>query len=69
MGIQIKPQFFQCDSCNHYHSTGWYGDCRDDDNRFTAGFLDKQYGPDGWTEVDPKELEALMHNLDRVIRK
>jgi hypothetical protein len=54
--VKIKPQFYQCGGCGFYHSTGWNGDCREDDARFTSAFLDKQYGDDGWIEIEQEDL-------------
>jgi ribosomal protein L37AE/L43A len=46
---KVPSMFFLCDQCEHYHPEGFDGDCRDDDNRFTAEELDDTYGEDGWT--------------------
>ena len=26
--------FIECGCCGHYHYSNWYGDCRDDSQRF-----------------------------------
>ena len=44
-----KP-FYLCRCCEMYHPLDWWGDCRDNDNRYTPDDLDKEYG-DGWVEV------------------
>lgn len=43
-------KFFLCGCCEHYHSVSFYGDCRDDTNRFTADDLDRLFP--GWDEVE-----------------
>ena len=29
-----KKKFIECGSCGCYHSSSFWGDCRDDDNRY-----------------------------------
>jgi hypothetical protein len=31
----IIPVFFECGCCGHYHREEFWGDCRQDDERFT----------------------------------
>lgn len=45
------PRFYDCGICGHYHPIGWNGDCRDDDNRFTANDLDEKYGENEWEDL------------------
>ena len=45
------PSFVECGSCGAYHRVGFYGVCRDDEERFGPDQLDEQYGPSGWQEV------------------
>ena len=45
------PSFVECGSCGAYHKVDFYGDCRDDGERFGPDQLDEQYGPFGWQEV------------------
>lgn len=55
----MKPKFYECGICGHYHPAGWNGDCREDANRFTQSDLDDKYGQnnrrhdgtDNWEEV------------------
>ncbi len=28
-------RFYECGCCGHFHLDTWYGDCREDDNRYT----------------------------------
>lgn len=53
--MKIKPQFFRCGCCDAYHSTQWFGDCRENTARFNAEDLDRQYGWNGWTDVTPEK--------------
>lgn len=46
------PIFLDCGSCGCYHREDFRGDCRQDDERFTAGELDEMYGPAGWDWSD-----------------
>jgi len=38
--------YFECGCCGAYHPIDFYGDCRDDANRFNLEDL-----PEGWEEV------------------
>lgn len=46
----MKPAYYCCGVCNHYHPVEWNGDCREDANRFTIGQLDKKHGSLDWNE-------------------
>jgi hypothetical protein len=46
--LNPRPQFADCGSCGSYHPVDFYGDCRDDSNRFTCDYLDEKYGEAGW---------------------
>lgn len=48
----LKPDYYLCGGCCHYHPKGWTGDCRDDANRFTQDDLDEKHGAREWCEVD-----------------
>lgn len=52
-----RPVFIECGCCNCYHPAEFYGDCRDDANRFAGGDLDERYGLDGWAEITIEEQE------------
>ena len=39
--------YFLCPCCDQYHHIDFYGDCRDDANRFNPDDL-----PEGWEEVE-----------------
>jgi len=47
----MKPIYYECGICGHYHPIEWNGDCRDDANRYTQSQLDDEYGQEGWDEV------------------
>lgn len=51
-----KPTFYECGICNAYHNANWNGDCREDMARLDLDYLDKQYGRNGWTEMDMADL-------------
>jgi len=43
--LLIKPgRYLECGGCGNYHHESFYGDCRDDDERFYFFQLE---GPDG----------------------
>lgn len=48
-----SPKFYECDSCNEYHPSGFDGDCRDDANRYTRERLESEFGDEGedWIET------------------
>lgn len=48
------PEFFRCGCCDHFHSVNFWGDCRQDDQRFTEDDLEEKYGKEheGWLEVE-----------------
>ena len=48
------PKFVLCGCCYHYHPVDFWGDCRDNDNRFTEEELEEKYGLEsiGWIEID-----------------
>ena len=50
----MTQEIFRCGCCDHYHRTGFYGDCRDDSERFTLEDLTAKFGAEdkGWTEVE-----------------
>jgi hypothetical protein len=52
-GKEVKPKFYECGICGHYHPAEWNGDCREDSNRFTATDLEEKHGKadEGWEEV------------------
>ncbi len=50
------PKYYTCGICDHYHLTGFAGDCRDDSERFTADQLEAMHGPD---ILDTVEGEGL----------
>lgn len=46
------PTFEECGCCGHYHRPDYFGDCRNDAQRFSANDLDDKFGPNGWMPVD-----------------
>jgi len=53
-----KPKFFQCGCCDHYHRTDFWGDCRQDNERFFISQLDEKFGSDGWEEISQEQANA-----------
>lgn len=49
--MKQKPKFYHCGCCDHYHPDDFWGDCRDDERRFTLDQLEELYGADGWEET------------------
>lgn len=56
--IDIRPRFYRCGCCEHLHPADYYGDCRDDEARFTDDEVERLYGREGevggWLEL-PQE--------------
>ena len=44
-------EVYECGCCGHYHEVGFWGDCRQDDARFTREDVEAK----GWTEVELDE--------------
>jgi hypothetical protein len=42
------PQYVECGSCGGFHRSDYWGDCRNDAERFTAEDLDTKHGPNNW---------------------
>lgn len=61
VGATGKPTFYECGCCGHLHPLKWDGDCRDDNNRFTADELDTRYGENKWTELQIEDDEHPQH--------
>jgi hypothetical protein len=45
-------KFIECGGCEQYHRVDYYGDCRNDVERFNAEKLDAQFGINGWQIVE-----------------
>lgn len=57
--IPFQPTFEECGCCGHYHRPNYFGDCRNDAERFNPNDLDDRYGENGWIQVDlPEQSEA-----------
>lgn len=54
---QKLPYYIECGCCGHFHEPEYYGECRDDDHRFTWDELDARHGENGW---DYKDIEEQM---------
>lgn len=54
-----KIVYDECGGCGHFHLPSFSGDCRDNDNRFSAEDLDLMHGEGGWDYV---ELEEQMRD-------
>jgi hypothetical protein len=50
--MSTKPAFIECETCGYYHPVEFFGDCRDDANRFDGSQLDERYGADGWHQQE-----------------
>ena len=53
-GATVSPicnEFVECGCCSYMHPKDFYGDCRDDENRFCMDDLDRIYGSTGWIDV------------------
>ncbi len=55
-----KPMFYQCGCCEDYHRVDFFGDCRQDDERFDPYQLDAMYGVDGWMEITQADADNMM---------
>lgn len=42
------PVFYECGCCGHYHNNDFFGDCREDSQRFSFQDLDAAFGIDKW---------------------
>jgi len=49
------PQFFRCGCCECFHSRDFYGDCRNDAERFAMDELDEALGAFNWEEIEQPE--------------
>lgn len=60
----IKPKYYECGICGHYHPLEWDGDCRDDANRFTIMEVEEKHGEEGigWEEVPMPEFGEAKHS-------
>ena len=47
-----ETEFVLCGCCEHYHRTNYYGDCRNDDERYTFYELEDHYGQGEWVEIE-----------------
>jgi hypothetical protein len=51
-----KHKFIECGCCGHYHPIDFWGDCRDDSNRFHIVQLEEMgYSFDDILELDEQE--------------
>jgi hypothetical protein len=47
-----NARFVLCGCCEHYHQEKYFGDCRNDAERFTFYELEDFYGQGVWTELE-----------------
>lgn len=52
--MKSKPKFIECGCCECLHRADYYGDCRNDAERFNVEDLEKKYGVFGF-EIIPEE--------------
>jgi hypothetical protein len=55
------PIYAACGCCGHYHRVTYWGDCRNDAERFTADALDRKHGENGWTEQEDDNDTQARH--------
>ena len=48
--LAARQPYVECGCCGHYHRREWFGDCRDDAQRFAGSDLEDQHG-DGWLDL------------------
>ena len=58
--MTMKPVYYRCGICDHYHRADWNGDCREDGARFFSDQMDEMHGPFGWEEIDMDDLAAIL---------
>lgn len=49
--------YFDCEICGGIHPNGFYGDCRDNENRHCEESLKRLHGPAGFEIVDMAEAD------------
>ena len=50
-----RPTYYECGCCDQLHSTSFFGDCREDANRFNPEDLDAKHGESRWEIVEMEE--------------
>lgn len=64
--MPTKPWFYECRTCGNFHPWAFEGDCRENQERLTLGFLWAKYGMDGfhYTTAGEREEARAGGNLD-----
>ena len=52
MNVGAVEIYEECGQCGGFHRIGYMGDCRNNDERFTADQLDDIHGPMGWDYIE-----------------
>jgi hypothetical protein len=56
-------KYIECGCCGHYHREGWYGDCREDSERFSMSYLEDN-GLVAWDMSNIIDLEQQMEEAE-----
>ncbi|RWE37431.1 hypothetical protein [Mesorhizobium sp.] len=51
----MKIQYVECGCCGHFHLPEFFGDCRDNANRFNHMQLDEKHGSKGWDYLSEED--------------
>ena len=54
----LRPDYYECGTCGHFHKPGYLDDCRNDLERFSANELDDYHGENLWFPHDLPESGA-----------
>ena len=60
--MTMKPVYYRCGICDHYHRASWDGDCREDGARFFSDQMDEMHGMNGWEEIDMEDIDSWREN-------
>lgn len=58
MSTSILPRYVLCGCCEQYHRRDYWGDCRNDAERFNPEDLDAKHGVNGWIEIPPLDYDV-----------
>ncbi len=56
MWPHVKPTYYDCEICGHFHNVEWNGDCREDNHRHSYADLDARFGENQWNLVPMSEV-------------
>jgi hypothetical protein len=51
-------KFYECGCCGEYHREGYYGDCRNDAERFSYDHLIQYFDPEIMEIIDLEEQDT-----------